>query len=389
MTETADSKADARPRVLHVLKWLPRGGIETWLTHIFANSKDGPVRHEVVLMQDEIGPYEGKVRAAGVAIHTLPVRGWLRWLADLRAFLRREGPFAAIHVHVDSIVAGPVLAVAASAGVPVRILHNHAAQSQGANYQELRHKVREVVGTSIAAVASTRRVAISEMAMEQCAGPRWRAREDCTILLYGFDYSKFHGAPERARALRADLAIPGNAKVLGHVGRFASQKNHTFLIDTFAAYAKDQPDDVLVLVGMGPLEADVRAQVDRLGIAERVRFAGGTDDIPAFMALFDIFVFPSFSEGLGIVVLEAQAGGTPVIMPENMPHEVIVINGAVTLLSLDVGTQAWADRIAAILARPAPDAADWLARVEGSVFGMQRCVADLDAIYLEELARHA
>ncbi len=377
-----------RPRMLHVLKWLPRGGIETWLTHIFANGMDGPVKHEVLLMQDEIGAYEDKVRAAGVTIHTLPVRGWLRWLGDLHGFLRREGPFAGVHVHVDSIVAGPVLAVAAAAGVPVRILHNHAAQSQGANYQGLKYLVREKVGTSIAALAATRRVAISEMAMEQCAGPRWRDRDDCLVLLYGFDYSKFDGAQTRGGNLRGALQIPPGAKVLGHVGRFASQKNHAFLIETFAQVVRKDPDCVLVLVGMGPLEADVRAQVARLAIEANVRFAGGTDDIPSFMALFDLFVFPSFSEGLGIVVLEAQAGGCPVLMPDNMPHEVIVIPEGVTLLSLDAGTAAWAQRIHALLAEPAPDPDAWLARVEASAFGMKRCVTDLDAMYVEELRRH-
>lgn len=388
MTAPLPAAQDLRPRILHVLKWLPRGGIETWLTHIFANSAEGSVQHEVLLMQDEIGPYEGTVRAAGVAIHTLPVRGWVRWLANLRGFLRQKGPFAAIHVHVDSIVAGPVLAVAAAAGVPVRILHNHAAQSQGANYQELRYKLREAVGTAIASLAATRRLAISEMAMEQCAGRGWRQRKDCSILLYGFDYSKFRGAQTRADALRAELKIPRSARVFGHVGRFASQKNHGFLIEAFAAYAARDPEAVLVLVGKGPLEAEVAALVARRALSHRVRFAGGTDDIPAYMALFDIFVFPSYSEGLGIVVLEAQAGGTPVIMPENMPHEAIVVRDAVTLLSLDAGPQAWAERIQDILARPAPDPDDWLDQVKASRFGLERCVADLDMIYREELARH-
>lgn len=379
----------SRPRVLHLLKWLPQGGIETWLTHVFANGHDGPVQHEVLLMQEEIGPYEDKVRAAGVPIHTLPVRGWLRWLGNLYHFLRSEGPFAAVHSHVDSIVSGPVLALAAAAGVPIRILHNHAAQSQGANYQELRHKVREAVGTSVAAIAATRRIAISEMAMEQCAGPRWRQRRDCTILLYGFDYSKFSGAQERGRELRARWSIAPSVKVLGHVGRFASQKNHAFLIDTFARYLERDPESVLVLVGKGPLQADVEAQIEQLGIGSQVRFAGGTDDIPAYMAMFDIFVFPSFSEGLGIVVLEAQAAGTPIIMPRNMPHEVIVIEEAATLLPLDAGPDAWADSVAGILSAPQPDPDEWFARVEGSAFGMQRCIADLDTIYREELRRHA
>ncbi|TCJ40216.1 glycosyltransferase [Parafrankia sp. BMG5.11] len=379
----------SRRRVLHVLKWLPRGGIETWLTHIFANGANGPIQHEVLLMQDEIGPYEAKVRAAGVRIHTLPVRGWLTWLLALRRFLRSNGPFAVVHSHVDSIVSGPVLAVAAASGVPVRIMHNHAAQSQGANYQDLRYKVRELIGTSIIAAAATRRIAISEMAMEQSAGARWRERKDCTILLYGFDYSHFAESRARADRLRIELGIRVGCHVLGHVGRFASQKNHAFLIDTFAEYLRLDPEAVLVLIGHGPLKAQVQAQVDRLEIAGSVRFAAGTDDIAAFMSLFDVFVFPSFSEGLGIVALEAQAAGTPVIMPENMPHEVIVIPEAVTLLPLDAGARAWAQEIGQILGQRAPDRAEWLARVEGSAFGLERCIADLNAIYREELAKHA
>lgn len=376
---------DARPRVLHLLKWLPRGGIETWLTHVWAHSGDAPVRHEVLLMQDEIGPYEQKVRDAGVFIHRLPMRSKAAWFADLRRFLKQEGPFAAFHVHVDSIISGPALAVAAMAGVPVRIVHNHAARSMGADYQKLRFKLRESLGNAIAAAASTRQLAISDMAMEHLAGPKWRDRDDCTILLYGFDYSGNAGAGARAETLRQSLDIAPGATVIGHVGRFDPVKNHAFLLDSFAAYLEQDPGAVLVMIGRGPLQPEYEAQARRLGITSQVRFAGGTDDIPAFMALFDIFVFPSFSEGLGIVVLEAQAAGTPVLMPENMPAEVIVIREGVTLLPLAAGTEAWADAIAAIRAAPAPNRAEWLARVESSVFGMRRCVDDLNAIYTAEL----
>lgn len=381
--------SDSRPRVLHLLKWLPRGGIETWLTQVFAHAQGGPVRHEVLLMQDEIGPYEGKVSAAGVPIHTLPVRNWPAWFAALGRFLRREGPFTVFHAHVDSIISGPASCIAALAGVPVRIMHNHAARGMGANYQAWHQKLREVVGCSLGASGATRRVGISEMAMEQLAGQGWEKRDDCTLLLYGFDYSAFRGARDRAATLRVELGIAPDARVLGHVGRFASQKNHAFLVDSFAAFAPRDPVAVLVLVGMGPLEDEVRAQVKALGLEQRVIFAGGTDDIAAYMSLFDIFVFPSFSEGLGIVALEAQAAGTPVLMPPNMPREVIVVEEAVTLLDLTEGPEAWADAIGQILAAAPDDPAAWLARVESSAFGMGRCVCDLNAIYLEEIARHA
>lgn len=378
-----------RPRVLHLLKWLPRGGIETWLTHVWAHGRDGPVRHEVLLMQDEIGPYEQKVRDAGVVIHILPMRSKAGWFLSLHRFLKREGPFSGFHVHVDSIISGPALAVAASAGVPVRIVHNHAARSMGADYQKLRFKLREGLGNAIAACASTRQVAISDMAMQHLAGPNWRSRNNCTILLYGFDYSGNIGAAKRAAELRRSLEIADGATVIGHVGRFDPVKNHAFLLDSFAAYLKRDSNAVLVMIGRGPLQPDYEEQADRLGISGQLRFAGGTDDIPAFMALFDIFVFPSFSEGLGIVVLEAQAAGTPVLMPENMPAEVIVIKEGVTLLPLSAGEDAWADAIETILAKPSPERSQWLARVESSAFGMQRCIQDLNTIYQEELAANA
>ncbi|WP_199504291.1 glycosyltransferase [Qipengyuania sp. YIM B01966] len=381
--------AGHKPRVLHLLKWLPRGGIETWLTHVFAHSADAPVQHEVLLMQDEIGPYEDKVRAAGIIIHTLPVRSWGRWLVALYRFLRRAGPFAAFHAHVYSVVSAPALAVAAAAGVPVRIIHNHGARTLGADYQKLGHRLREIAGSTIAAAVATRRVAISEVAMRQLAGPRWRDSKNCTILLYGFDYSAFSGAADRARALRHRLNIPDANKIIGHVGRFDSQKNHVFLIETFARLAIDHPHTTLVLIGRGPLQDDVERQVAANGLTDRVIFAGGTDDIPAFMHLFDLFLFPSHSEGLGIVVLEAQAAGCPVLMPDNMPSEVVVIREGVTQLPLAAGAAQWATTAATILDEPPPDHREWLRRVEASTFGMQRCVDDLNTIYQQELAAHS
>jgi glycosyltransferase involved in cell wall biosynthesis len=376
-----------QPRVLHLLKWLPRGGIETWLTHVFAAGAGGAYRHEVLLMQDEIGPYEPKVRAAGVAIHTLPMTGKIKWFVDLYCFLKQEGPFDVFHAHVDSIVSGPALAVAARAGVPVRIIHNHAARSTGADYQKLRFKLREGLGNAIAMRASTMAIGISDFAMQHLAGTEWRRRKDCTLLLYGFDYSSFRGAADRASELRRTLGIAPSKRVVGHVGRFDPVKNHGFLLDSFAVCAASDPDAVLVLVGRGPLQGNYEEQARRLGIAERVIFAGGTDDIAAYMAMFNIFVFTSFSEGLGIVLLEAQAAGTPVLMPDNMPAEVVVAPNAVTLLPLQAGVERWSAAIGEILGRSHPDRDHAFELVERSVFGMGRCVADLEAIYARGIAK--
>ncbi len=338
-------------------------------------------------MQDEIGPYEAKVRAAGVTIHTLPMNNRARWFADLYGFLQREGPFAVFHAHVDSIVSGPALAVVRMAGVPVRIIHNHAARSTGADYQKLRYRLREGLGNTLAMRAATHAIGISDLAMAHLAGPNWPDSEKCSILLYGFDYSAFADAAARAQSIRDRFGIAPGACVVGHVGRFDPVKNHGFLLASFAAFAKMNDSAVLVLVGKGPLQQHYEDEARTMGIADRVRFVGGTDDIAAFMSLFDVFVLTSFSEGLGIVLLEAQAAGTPVLMPENMPQEVVVIDDIVTQLPLEAGAAQWAEVIDTLTSRPAPDAKAALIAVENSVFGMERCVADLEAIYAREIAR--
>lgn len=376
-----------KPRVLHILKSLPLGGIETWLMHVLRRDRDAFVQHELLLMVEEPGVYEAEARALGVPIHKIPHRGsWLRWFADLRRFLKQEGPFAAVHSH-PSRVGGPIIAAAALAGVPSRIAHQHDARSAGPDFRSMRERLLRRGTMTLTSLAATRRIGITETAIEDIAGRNWRRARDCSVLLYGFDFSSFAGAAERATQLRSTLGLGSEHRIVGHVGRFDQVKNHPFLLKTFARIAESDPEARLVMVGTGRLEADVRALAAQLRIEQSVIFAGATQDIAAFMALFDLFLFPSFSEGLGIVCVEAQAAGTPVLTSDTVPREAAVVPGGVEFLPLAAGEELWAERALAILGAPRPDPNEWRKIVEQSAFGIERCINDLHAIYREELER--
>jgi glycosyltransferase involved in cell wall biosynthesis len=238
-------------------------------------------------------------------------------------------------------------------------------------------------------LAATRRIGITEAAMEEIAGKNWRRNKDCSILLYGFDYSSFAGAADRARELRRALQLEPGDRVIGHVGRFDPVKNHVFLLETFAKVAQTDSDARLVMVGRGRLEPEMRELAEKLGIDHLVRFAGSTQDIAAYMALFDLFLFPSFSEGLGIVCVEAQAAGTRVLASDTVPGEAAVVPGGVDFLPLAIGESAWAERVAELLALPKPDREEWRRAVEQSAFGLDRCVRELHDIYREQLRPRA
>lgn len=377
----------SRVRVLHILKSLPLGGIETWLMHVLRRDRVSFVQHELLLMVDEPGVYEPEARSLGVVVHKLPHTGsWLSWFLNFRRFLKSHGPFDAVHSH-SSRVGGAIVATAALAGVRVRIAHQHDARSLGADFRSLRDRLIHRGTGILTRLAATRRIGITESAIEDIAGKNWRRMKDCSVLMYGFDFSSFAGAAARAQKLRHDLRLAPHEKVIGHVGRFDPVKNHQFLLRAFAKAYLDDPALRLVTVGRGRLQPEMSKLARDLGIAEAMRFVDSTQDVAAYMALFDLFLFPSFSEGLGIVCVEAQAAGTRVLASETLPREAAVVDGGVDFLPLRIGEGAWAKRISELLALPTPDAKIWRRAVERSPFGLDRCIRDLHAIYSDELGR--
>ena len=113
--------------------------------------------------------------------------------------------------------------------------------------------------------------------------------------------------------------------MLGHVGRFCYAKNHEFLLDVMAEVCKQRPDAVLLLIGEGENEAAARRKAEALGLQENVRFLGRQSDPAKFYQAMDAFVLPSRYEGLGIVLIEAQAAALPVICSTEVPQEAQVL----------------------------------------------------------------
>jgi glycosyltransferase involved in cell wall biosynthesis len=292
-----------------------------------------------------------------------------------------------VHSHGSAHFTALVSAASKAAGVPVRIAHSHEARHVGSDQQTPWLRLRRAIARSVIWQASTRRIGISEVAVEEIVGAEWRSDPATSILHYGFDFSSNDGASERAGSLRRDIGIADDSVVIGHVGRFAPVKNHDLLVRAFARFAGDVPNAVLVMVGTGELQGEVEKLGRDLGVGDRMRFAGATQDVPAYLAMLDLFVFPSFSEGLGIVCLEAQAAGTPSLISEGVPPEVIVVPEAVETLAIEAGPAAWASMMHKLLLLPPGGRDKWREQVEKSVFGIRRCVAELNAIYAAALGR--
>jgi glycosyltransferase involved in cell wall biosynthesis len=162
-----------------------------------------------------------------------------------------------------------------------------------------------------AAIAVDRFVAVSAATAETATANRECSPAKLRVVINGTDLSRFP-APDGAReAVRSELGIPGDARVVITVGRLVKEKNHELLVGAVAPLLRE--DRRLVIVGDGPLRDPLHALVRSLGVEPFVHLTGSRRDVPALLAGADAFVLSSDSEGLPIGLLEAMAAGLPVI----------------------------------------------------------------------------
>src|SRR5690606_36846851 len=121
-----------------------------------------------------------------------------------------------------------------------------------------------------------------------------------------------------------------------------------YLIEIAARVCGRDPNTYILLVGDGLLRPQIKQMVDQNGLAERVIFAGLRSNIPQIMLVaMDCFVFPSLFEGLGIVLIEAQAAGLPCLYSDVVPQEVVVFPKLMHARSLKETADDWADAVLA------------------------------------------
>ena len=154
---------------------------------------------------------------------------------------------------------------------------------------------------------------------------------------------KYHFDSVEHEKIKKQMGHSGKI-VFGNVARFKKQKNHEFLIDIFAEIHKMNQNTVLILVGQGELEENMKEKVAKLGLDDCVEFLGARNDVPTLLKDFDVFLLPSLFEGLPLVGIEAQAAGLPVLAADTVTKE-LNITGNVEFLSLEKPAKFWAEKI--------------------------------------------
>lgn len=224
---------------------------------------------------------------------------------------------------------------------------------------------------------ATQLLGCSTDACEFVFGPGCMDDPRCRALYNGFDVDLFRFDADGRAAVRKQYGLE-ESFVVGHVGRFEEQKNHRQLIEQFAAICAWRPDAMLLCVGRGSLMDEIRAKSETLGISDRVIFAGAQKDTPAYYSAMDVFLFPSLYEGLGSVLIEAQANGLSVITTQTVVPQDIDVTGRAAFVPLEAPAETWAE---AVLSAPARETDGRSAETVKALYDIQSVAQTLCKLY--------
>ena len=336
-------------RVLFFIDRLRLGGIQMLAYDILRVNDPSQMDIEILNLDDgQEYPLTKTMKDMGVTIHKLK-GAWMKTPFDLPHYYKSVDKFFEQHhnydvVHMHSSSKNYyILKCAAKWGIPVRVAHSHNTGFQSRNPlviafgNLLKMPMRKY---------ATHWVGCSKLACEWLFGEGSVERGDARVILNGIDSKLFVYDEKVRQEVRKEMGIEDKF-VIGHVGRFVNQKNHTFLLDIFAENCKRRADAVLLLIGIGELMDAMKQKAADLGIADKVRFVGFRDDRNRFMQAMDSFLFPSLYEGLSVVLIEAQAAGLPVFASDSTTTET-QYSPHMKFLSLKQPAAEWAEEILSV-----------------------------------------
>jgi glycosyltransferase involved in cell wall biosynthesis len=379
-------------RVLHVLSALGQGGIEKWLVNLTAELKrrhQAEVDLEFLTFLRPGGYYQDTLEAMGYRVQhcQLAWRHFHVFLVRL-AKLLREGRFDVVHCHADYL-SGLILPVARMVGVRVRICHVHSTQF---GFQARQPLFRYILGLFL------RRMVVWDSGM--CVGTssaaieaflhHLKGRISCQVSVCGIACDDYRNAIDKLPRLgNQSLNWMERYKVVLHVGRHSESKNLFYLLEVFEKILNREQDVICMLAGSGPLTKDLKDRARELGISDSVHFLGSRDDVAELMCRANLLILPSLYEGLGLVVIEAQAVGLCSLVADNLPPEVEVVQGLVHRLPCECHPEVWAKRALELLESPLEDRHSALERVESSPFSITNSAQAMVDIYSLEIQSNA
>lgn len=334
-------------KVLHYIKHLESGGGEMLLYNIYKNIDREKVQFDFLVNCAKEEKLDPKIKALGGEKIALiekepkftPIKIALV-IKNLKKLLK-SGNYSIIHIHCSNGQGLLYSHIARTTGVKNVIVHIHSTDVDG-KFRLLK-KVFHNGCKRAFQNAPTEKIACSELAAKWLYDVETIENNKYILLKNGIEINKYTFTQSIREEYREKVGW-NNKKIIINIGRMEEQKNQLFLLKVFNEILKKDDDYRLIIIGKGSLEKRILDKISELKINDMVKVVPYTDDVEKYLWASDLFLLPSLSEGLGIVVIEAQAAGLPTIVSNGVPKEAFVTD-LISSISLDESEKEWAEKI--------------------------------------------
>lgn len=326
-------------KVLHIMNGAVAGGISTVVLNYYKIIDRDIIHFDCAMVDVKLGANGIALKKLGVKFYKIPLKSRhpFKYIHILFKILK-NGNYDAIHVHNNesSVLA---LIVACFAGIRIRIAHAHTIR----NVSRKRDKVKLFFSHLFTPIFATKLVACSVDAAISIFGKKSLEYDKVLILKNAIDVEKFRYNDAIRTYVREQLNLNGKY-VLGCVGNLLPEKNHSFSIDIFESVFNENNEAVLVIVGSGPLESELKNYAEKKGVRKSVIFLGSRSDVNELLQGMDCFIMPSKFEGFGMAALEAAAAGLPTLLSSCIPSDFNFYSRN-KYIDIDRGVEPWVEAI--------------------------------------------
>lgn len=316
------------------------GGIETFLMNMYENIDFTNIQVDFLVLGRFEGEYREKIEQRNSTIYEVekikkhPIKGYKQLK---RIFEKNQ--YDVIHMNLcNAFFSLYILPFMFNNKRTKIICHSH----NGSDKRKILHYLTKGILNHFC----TEFIACSDKAAEWMFTKTKRRQKEVLMINNAIDTQKFLYNEEIRKKIRKKYNI-GNEFVVGHVGRFEGQKNHTFLIDMFSNICRKEKNVKLLLVGTGSLVNEIKQKVRKLQLEDKVIFCGVCSNINELYQAMDLFVLPSIFEGLPVSGIEAQASGLKCLFSNTISKECDITEN-ITFLPIN-NSEIWAEELIKII----------------------------------------
>lgn len=317
------------------------GGVESNIMNFLRHFDDKKIVADILVKGSSFA-FENEILLRGGKVIYMP-----NYLPNMNAYVKeldkvfKEEKYDVAWCNFSGLTNIEVLKKAKEYNVPVRIAHSHVTRLSW--------------GSKIAKLIVVPLHFFNKKKISDYVTDYWCCSEDAGKFMFpnkvwnslivikdAVNLNKYAFSEKNRDDIRKEHGIK-NELVIGHVGRFTIAKNQKYLLDIFKEILRKEPNAKLLFIAEGELEDDIKLYAKQIGVYNGVVFTGHIDDVSKYYSAMDVFLLPSIFEGFGMVLIEAQASGTPCIASANVPIDAKVTEG-IEFLSIEESPKKWAEK---------------------------------------------